>query len=571
MASGTTGPGRHRTGRQVRARWKVAAAWCLFATLCVVAAGSAAAIVLGASPGFSSSSQGRQACDTEERTLNVAAAPEIAPVLAAATQGPSAPILSDSCLHIVVSPRDPSEMAGILREGRSSGADLWVPDSSIWLRGLEAANRLNGEPGISIARSPIVLAIAANTAKGLGWPQKYPDIGQLMAPGTSMTRLALPDPSRSAAGSMGLLAVSGSYTSNSAGRTALSTTLRSALLPMPQDASARLEQLGGKASLAIPVPEQAVWAANAAGTVRAVSLYPAGGQVFDYPLLVLTHDAAAKAAAGTLRDALTGAGWAARVQAAGFRAAKDGSGPAATAQRGINPALGTASQVPSLSAVQSAVRTFELVTKGTRMLAVIDVSASMTQQVPGANGATRMDLVKDAALHGLALYPDDAQIGLWVFASSRNRGNDFRELTSIGTLATRLDGVAGREKLAKALSTVHYVPNGGTALYDTTLAAVQSVRRGWDPSRVNSVVVLTDGRDENSAISLDQLLVQLRRETGNRPVPVIGIAYGRDSDISVLRQISDATGGTAYEVDNPRRIQQVLADALARRPCRPQC
>ena len=66
-------------------------------------------------------------------------------------------------------------------------------------------------------------------------------------------------------------------------------------------------------------------------------------------------------------------------------------------------------------------------------------------------------------------------------------------------------------------------------------------------------------------------LAQLQAEAGDRPVPVIGIAFGPDSDVDALRLISQATGGTTYEVDDVRRIHEVLADALAQRPCRPSC
>jgi Ca-activated chloride channel family protein len=46
---------------------------------------------------------------------------------------------------------------------------------------------------------------------------------------------------------------------------------------------------------------------------------------------------------------------------------------------------------------------------------------------------------------------------------------------------------------------------GGTALYDATLAAQTWLRQNLRPGAINAVVVLTDGEDTNSRIKLPQL------------------------------------------------------------------
>jgi hypothetical protein len=126
--------------------------------------------------------------------------------------------------------------------------------------------------------------------------------------------------------------------------------------------------------------------------------------------------------------------------------------------------------------------------------------------------------------------------------------SDHRELVPLGPLDGPDGGADRRAALALGVAGLQQIVDGGTGLYDTTLAAVRAVRRGWDPDRVNSVVLLTDGRnDDTDGIDLTTLLAELRAENDpQRPVPVISLVYGPDADAAALRAISDATGGATY-------------------------
>ena len=55
------------------------------------------------------------------------------------------------------------------------------------------------------------------------------------------------------------------------------------------------------------------------------------------------------------------------------------------------------------------------------------------------------------------------------------------------------------------------VAEGGTALYASTRAAVQQVRAGFDPSRINAVVLLTDGKNEYPQDNNVDALIRERR------------------------------------------------------------
>jgi Ca-activated chloride channel homolog len=109
-------------------------------------------------------------------------------------------------------------------------------------------------------------------------------------------------------------------------------------------------------------------------------------------------------------------------------------------------------------------------------------------------------------------------------------------------------------------------PGGRTGLYETTLAAVGYMRRHWVPDRINTVVLLTDGEDDNttSGLTLSALVGRLGAANGDRPVRVITIAYGPEADANALRQIAAATRGATYELANPRDIQRVFISAISR-------
>jgi Ca-activated chloride channel family protein len=128
-------------------------------------------------------------------------------------------------------------------------------------------------------------------------------------------------------------------------------------------------------------------------------------------------------------------------------------------------------------------------------------------------------------------------------------------------------------KVASDCGVLASPPSSSTGLYDTALAATRRVRAGWQPGRVNSVLLLTDGMNEDDqGIGLAELLRRLRAENDpRRPVPLITIAYGAQSPVGALRAMSEATGGASYVARDPRQVQQVFLEAIQQRACRPTC
>jgi Ca-activated chloride channel family protein len=102
--------------------------------------------------------------------------------------------------------------------------------------------------------------------------------------------------------------------------------------------------------------------------------------------------------------------------------------------------------------------------------------------------------------------------------------------TGRNQLFTRIDGVAA---------------DGGTALYDAIAAAYDaaSQRAVKDPAEIHAVVVMTDGADENSKMTLPQLAARFPKEESL--VKVFTIAYGQEAQSSVLDQIAEAAKGSS--------------------------
>jgi Ca-activated chloride channel family protein len=141
-----------------------------------------------------------------------------------------------------------------------------------------------------------------------------------------------------------------------------------------------------------------------------------------------------------------------------------------------------------------------------------------------------------AALHAFLdqIKGEEERVGLIGFA------------TRVETLV-RLDELSSHRALLTA--TVDQLQaEGDTALLDGVYVAFRSLQELGDTERINAIVVMTDGRENNSSTSLRQLARELEQDS---PVPIVVfcIAYGQDADIATLEAIASPTGGQVREGD----------------------
>ncbi|HET7487628.1 MAG TPA: substrate-binding domain-containing protein [Acidimicrobiales bacterium] len=216
-------------------------------------------------------------------------------------------------------------------------------------------------------------------------------------------------------------------------------------------------------------------------------------------------------------------------------------------------------RVPSPEVLAALIDRWSLDRKGARVLIVLDISGSMGEEAK--SGTTKLELARDAASAALAEFKDDDQVGLRVFSTGLGPGEneDFQDLVPIGPIG------ANRETIRAKLQSL--VPTNGTPLYTVASNSQQTMRQAYDPSRINAVLLLTDGRNEDPRnSSLDATLAALRVGTEGQavsPVRLFPIAYGKGADLDVLEQMAEATDAKAYDASDPSTIQNVFANVVS--------
>ncbi|MGY1834677.1 VWA domain-containing protein [Blastococcus sp. SYSU DS0510] len=527
----------------------------------LIAAGLAIVLVLGGLVWWLAGTGG--GCD-ETVTVDVAVAPELGALteeLLADVESPDEAL----CVDAEVTAQQPLQTAGDLSAlDEDALPDVWVPDSSLWPARVTGAQL---EQVGSMAISPVVLATSEGVVEELGWAGQGPGWAEALGTGRP---LAVPDLAASAEALSALAAVrtalGGDTDADNAVVAAVLAAARSTELTAGEALTAGSE--GGADAPLVPVSEQEVYAINQEAEGSAlVAVYPAeGSPALDYPVLTVGGATGAQQrAVEIVTDRLLSEDAQVAVRDAGFRGPEGAAPPGAGADTGIAEA---APELLPLDApqVQALLTRLSSLAAPSRVLTVFDVSTSMEAPV---NGGTRATLARDAARSTLALVPDDYALGLWAFAYELNGEQDWTELVPTRELDADVGGQTQRAVLDEQLQTIpDRLTPGGTGLYDTTLAAVRAARENYDPTAVNSVLVVTDGTNEDDAegTSLENLLSTLESEADpDRPVKVIGVALGPDADLSALEEIAEATGGAAYSAVEEEDLQMVLFDALRQR------
>jgi len=198
--------------------------------------------------------------------------------------------------------------------------------------------------------------------------------------------------------------------------------------------------------------------------------------------------------------------------------------------------------------------------KGARVQLVIDVSGSMGEKAAD-NGDTKLDLAKQAAVDALGQFKADDLVGLRIFSTgiSRTAPTDYVDLVPVGPIS------AQRELIASKIRSL--IPTQGTPLYTVAGDSYTGLRDNYDPKRINAVVLLTDGKNEDPRnTDVEKLLTTLRAGSEGQsatPVRIFPIAYGKDADLSVLRRIAEATNAAAYDASNPTTISKVFTNVVS--------
>ena len=512
--------------------------------------------------------------------VTVTAAPEIAPALhQIGRQVSEEDGAADdaTCYQVRVYGRESADVAESLAvSDGSERPDVWIPESTLWLQRTQDASAWNVPvTGTSIASSPVVLAVAEPTAYELGWPSRRLSWAQLIGPGAGAGRppaVGLPDPARDPVGVAVLFGLQ-ELTKGAPDRNPASTVaMRRLSANTVTQQSELFARLPGAARpdqplAAFPASENAVLRHNAkqAGTQLVAAYADATVPALDYPYIVLPEvPDQERDAAERFLDRLRDRENALLLADAGFRA-PDGTALRDRSRDRRTSAVPLRPVPPAKGEVEQLLNAWAAVNLSGRLQVLLDVSGSMGEQVPGT-GQTRMAVTVQAATAGLRLFKPTTKLGLRLFATDLDGASDYRDLLPVRPIGEQLAG-GGLAKLAA----VRAVPNGNTALYDAVLAAYRDSARNWEPGRINAVVVLTDGKDDNASdITRARLLTELRAlQEPRRPLKLIGIGIGPDADAAELTAIAGATGGRAFIAKDPTKIGDVFYAALSLMLCQP--
>jgi Bacterial extracellular solute-binding protein len=542
--------GRH-TVATARARRPVL--WVSAVALVVIALVSAAAAVAGRGSDKTPGSASLLAAPACDRSLRVVTATSFAPVLKAV-----APALATGpdCVALDTVVVDGRSAADRVAERQ---ADLWIPDDVSWAGvarpGLLAEDG-QGDSGTVLATSPIYLVTdrgtaAKVTAAGGSWL----GLAGLVTRVGSGVRLAVRDPNSSGDGMVGAGSL-GEAVWIKSGMDASSAALSAALKQTRTvvGTGPALPDRTGEVGL---VPEYALLS----GSRPDATVLPGT----DYTALLRYGWLPSAAAVGTPERAvaldrlLTALKSPAAAPAYAAAKLRRPGGPAPAGATGLPALTGKPMEILEPHHVDHVFAAWYVQDRRSSILLAVDVSGSMQEPAPGT-GTPLIQLVQKGCLAVGQMLPDQSALGLWAFGSLLDPPRDYRVLLPTAALTegqrAGLSGAVGRLTAEQT----------GTGLYDTILAAYKSATASYRAGVANEVVVFTDGRNEDDAVSIDigQLTAGLTAAADpKRPVQLTVVAFGAAPDAAGLQKAIGPVKGYVSAVQTADQVAAAFLHAAA--------
>ncbi len=523
--------------------------------------------------------------------------------------------VGDACFEVTVNPLSSGGGEQILARGWQEDVDgtppdVWSPAGSTWVRLLEKDLSRQDKPNLvpdgeirSVTTTPLVLAMPKPMAQAIGWPGKALGWGDVLRlannpqgwasaghPEWGKFTLGKTNPNISTSG---LAATVGAFVAATGKSSDL--TLRDVEDPKVRKFVGDVERAVlhyGDTTLtylsnlqraddsgaglgyvsAVAVEEKSVIDYNAgnptgnlatlgdhpAPKVPLAAIYPKEGTLYsDSPYVVLDAPWVSEEKKGGAADFLE---YLQRDAAqkqftdVGFRTfAHEAGKPILDSDELIPDGVKIELSAPSPDVLDAVRATWTDLRKEARVLILLDVSGSMGEE---AGGGTKLELAKTAAVKALSQFTARDQVGLWTFTTDLPTPSGiYTELVPIAPISQN------KQRITQAVTNL--APLNGTPLYAAIRAGVKEMNSSFDSSRINAVVVLTDGRNEYPPDSNLASLVRALDGGGENTLRVFSIAYGEGADLATLKQISEASRAAAYDATNPANIDRVFTAVLS--------
>jgi Ca-activated chloride channel family protein len=442
----------------------------------------------------------------------------------------------------------------------------WSPASSLWgrLLNFQADKPYTPDTAPSIVRTPLVIAMWEPMARALGYPRKklgFADVLRLATSSKGWAAYGRPEfgafklvhtsPDFSTAGLSSVVAEYYAATGKKEGLTeadVATAKVRKRVRDIERSIvhygdttlfiEDQLKKEGPGYASAVAMEEVTLLDFNRTRGDRdkLVAIYPEEG-TFDSDSPFFTLDApwvsaqeaqGAKAFQQYLAKAVTP-----QVAArSGFRPANRATKPLApvSAANGADPNQPQrVLQLPEPRVLAAIKQAWHRDRKPANILLVLDTSGSMAEE----QRLVRAKQGLEAFFRGVE--PQDS-VGLTSFSDR------IQPLVAPAPLSRNADRLR--------TSVRRLIADGGTAFYDATIEAFDTVRAEKATDRINAVVLLTDGEDTDSQQTVNDVVshIEAQGDSPNR-VRIFTIAYssGASASRGNLKRIAAASGGLDYE------------------------
>ncbi|WP_194250768.1 VWA domain-containing protein [Nocardia brasiliensis] len=483
------------------------------------------------------------ACVSGDATLYVTVDPDIAPQVRAAADRYNAtrPKVRDHCAQVSVTTQPSASVVAAFTSGKPWDQNLgpqpvlWIPDSSRSIEAMRVPGLIEGTPA-PIAQSPIVLAVPDELRGALeeaktSWSDlprlQQGSLADIGLSGWGGLRMALPpgDATLAAAVAVGS-AVSGAdpLTDQTAqsGQVISAISGLAAEAPEVPDTAAAFTALAGApkdaAVHAVATTEQQVKSQPGLAVYRPTGAAP----VADHPAALMSGpwvDKTQNLIGGLFADFLRTPESANTFAAAGF-----------------TPAPPTAAPAPSRAVLDKVAATLANPVLGVQSTVLVDVSASMSNT---DGSTTRLANVLAALNSTMTVMPPDFGLGIWTFGKNLDDTKPYKVQAATAPLTD-----AQRTKISNALSAVKATDVRPDQAYPALIAAYKNAVAEYAAGRTNSILLITDGPDDDSSVTGAKLAADIAAAIDKtHPVRVDIIVIGGPGT-ETLKSISEQTGGT---------------------------